>query len=462
MSPLVSRLNQTFQGSFHIEALIADGAIASVYEAEDIQRHRRVALRVLRPELAAVVGARRFLAEMEKTKRLAHPSILKLLESGERDGLIYYVVPLLDGESLRDRLGRLTRFPVAEAVSIASTVGNALHHAHELGLMHGDIKPANILFHAGEPMLSSFGLARAVGAAGARLTEMDLSIGTPYYMSPERAMASQDVGPSSELYSLACVLYEMLVGSPPFVGSTAQIVLGEVVRSRPVPPIRRRAKVPLNVDAALRKALEKRPSDRFESCGAFVEALADPMFAHEDATAPVDSMGEPSKAPMPAAKSVLEALEAVKADSDGNAAPAEGVGARATGSALADGSPRRLRTGTPALARHADRLLVKEDETIRFINVAEIRWVESERNYLRIHTATSEYLVRRRIADLEAQLDPKRFRRIHRSTIVNLDSVDRLVPWFSGGYLVHLRSGEELKLSRGYANKLFGQVGKTL
>ena len=462
MSPLVSRLNHAFRGSFHIGPLIADGVIASVYEAEDLERHRRVAFRVLRPELAAVVGTRRFLAEMEKTKRLAHSGILKLLEAGERDGFTYYVVPLLDGESLRDRLRRVTRFPVAEAVSIASTIGDALHHAHEMGLMHGDIKPANILFHDGEPVLSSFGLAQAVGAAGARLTELDLSVGTPYYMSPERAMAAPDVGRSSELYSLACVLYEMLVGAPPFVGSTAQIVLGEVVRSRPVPPIQRRAKVPLNIDAAVRKALEKRPSDRFESCGAFVEALADPRFSHEDATAPLDLVGEPSMAPMPSARSVLDALEAVKANGDGSAALAEGGEAHATGAVLSNGSPRWPQAGTSAPARHADRLLVKEDETIRFINVGEIRWVESERNYLRIHTATSEYLVRRRIGDLEAQLDPKRFKRIHRSTIVNLDSVDRLVPWFSGGYLVHLRSGEELKLSRGYANKLFGQVGKTL
>jgi serine/threonine protein kinase len=437
MNPLVSRLNQTFQGSFHLETLIADGVIASVYEAEDLERRRKVAFRVLRPEVAAVVGASRFLAEMEKTKRLTHPGIVKLLEAGQRNGFIYYVVPLLDGESLRDRLRRVTRFPVSEAVSIASAVGNALHHAHDLGLMHGDLKPANILFHAGKPILSSFGVARAVGAAGARLTELDLSVGTPYYMSPERAMAAPDVGPLSEVYSLACILYELLTGSPPFVGSTAQIVLGEVVTAPPVPPIRLRAKVPLNVDAAVRKALEKRPSDRFESCGAFIEALADPRFSHDDVGAPVHVDVAPSRAPLPTAKSVLDALEAARGDGDANG-------------------------GSAAAARHAGRLLVKEDESIRFISVDEIRWVESERNYLRIHTATSEYLVRRRIGDLEAQLDPERFKRIHRSTIVNLDSVDRLVPWFSGGYLVHLRSGEELKLSRGYANKLFGQVGKTL
>lgn len=480
MSALVTRLNQIFQGEYRLESLVADGAIASVYEAEDSKRCRRVAFRVLRREVAAVVGAHRFLAEIEKTKRLSHPNILELLDAGSRDGFIYYVVPLLDGESLRERLRRVTRFPVSEAVSIASAVGSALHHAHALGLMHGDVTPSNVLFHSGEPLLSSFGVARAVGVAGARLTEMDLAAGTPYYMSPERAMAAPEIGPASEQYALACILYEMLVGAPPFVGSTAQIVLSEVVLSRPVPPVQRRANIPLHVDAAVRRALEKRPADRFESCEAFVRALADARFTHEDAE---EAVREAEDVVGALGWSVADASSGGAVNGQGatdgqGATPGHGAttGHGATpGHDTLDGHPDLggvggvggLGLGLPGdlgdglFKAHADRLLVKEDDSIRFINVADIRWVESEKNYLRIHTDDAEYLVRRRIGELEAQLDPKRFQRIHRSTIVNLDSVDRLVPWFSGGYLVHLRSGEELKLSRGYANKLFDQVGKT-
>jgi DNA-binding LytR/AlgR family response regulator len=309
-----------------------------------------------------------------------------------------------------------------------------------MDLLHSDLKPGNILFDEGEPMLSSFGVLQALGKAGARLTETELSIGTPYYMSPERAMGATEVGPTSEIYALGSILYEMLVGVPPFVGPTAQVVLGEVVLSRAMAPIRRRPRIPANVDAAVRRALEKRPADRFASAAEFVEALADPGFRHADTATTVTQV-----------KSAVYAADGL----EGSGAIASQVdGPEMNG----DGAPRS-KNGS---GRFAERLLVKEDESIRFISVDDIRFVESERNYLRIHTDSSQYLVRRRIGVLESQLDPKRFRRIHRSTIVNLDSVDRLVPWFSGGYLVHLHSGEELKLSRGYANKLFDQVGKTL
>lgn len=416
--------------------------MAHVYLAEDLKRSGKVALRVLRTEVAALAGARRFLGEIEALKGLDHPNIPKVLDCGEVDGFVFYVVPQMSGETLRDRLRRITRFPVAEAVSIVVALAGALDHAHRLGFLHGDLKPANVIFHDGWPMLSAFGMVPALGAAGSRITETDLSVGTPYYMSPERAIGEGAVGVPTEMYALGCILYEMLVGSPPFVGPSAQAVLGEVVISRPVAPMQRRAQVPANVDAAVRRALEKAPAERFASGSDFVEALTDPRFQHEDRTSTIS----PEPVTLETGHSAW-GRNGSRPSSDGGTGPWPAT----SGAGVASD-----------VVLYADRLLVKEDESIRFIHVDAIRFVESEKNYLRIHTDTSDYLVRRRIGELETQLDPKRFKRIHRSTIVNLDSVDRLVPWFSGGYLVHLRSGEELKLSRGYANKLFGQVGKTL
>ncbi|MCG6954788.1 MAG: LytTR family transcriptional regulator DNA-binding domain-containing protein [Gemmatimonadetes bacterium] len=440
MTATVARLNHAFEGRYRLEGLIGEGPVASVYLAEDVVRSETVALRVFRPEVAALVVTSRFLADIGTTKQLGHPNIPRLIDCGEVDDFLFYAVPHLDGETLRNRLHRVTRFPVSEAVSIASKVGEALSHAHGLGLLHGDLKPANILFDEGEPMLSSFGVLLALGRAGARLSETDLRLGTPYYMSPERAVGAAEAGPSSDIYALGCLLYEMLIGAPPFVGPTAQIVLGEVVLSRPTAPIGRRGEVPPNVDAAVRRALEKRPDDRFASATDFVEALADPRFRHDD---------------------VATTVVQVK-----TAAHRVG-GSDAFGGDVPWGEAKAMNREAPAApangsTRYAERLLVKEEENIRFIDVDDIRFVESHRNHVRIHTDTCEYMVRRRIGVLESQLDPNRFKRIHRSTIVNLDSVDRLVPWFSGGYLVHLHSGEELKLSRGYAHKLFDQVGKTL
>lgn len=452
MPATVEQLRLAFTGRYRLDGVLGDGPVGSVYLAEDLIRSGTVALRVLKPEVAALVASSRFLADLEKTRDLRHPGIPTLIDCGEVEGILFYVVPRLDGESLRDRLARVTRFPVSEAVSIASAVAEALGYAHGLGFLHGDLKPANILFDRGTPMLSSFGVLSALGRGGARLAEADLGLGTPYYMSPERAVGVRGVGPPSEIYALGCILYEMLVGAPPFVGPTAQAVLGEAVLSKPVPPRRRRAQVPPNVDAAVRRALEKRAADRFASCAEFVGALADPRFTHEDApTATVIALK--SSAGTTGSATVGHGLE-MTFGAQPSPGGASDIGPSSNGAQDAEDG-----FGT---VRYADRLLVREDESIRFINVNDIRFIESERNYVRIHTDVSEFLVRRRIGVLESQLDPSRFRRIHRSTIVNLDSVDRLVPWFSGGYLVHLQSGEELKLSRGYANKLFDQVGKTL
>ena len=216
MSDAVSRLNAALEGRYAIERKLGEGGMATVYLADDIKHNRKVALKVLKPELAAVVGAERFLTEIQVTANLQHPHILPLFDSGEADSFLFYVMPYVEGETLRDRIDREKQLPVDEAVGLASKVAGALQHAHENGVIHRDIKPGDILIQGGEPVVADFGIALAVGAAGgSRLTETGLSVGTPYYMSPEQATGDQALGPASDTYALACVLYEMLVPSLP-------------------------------------------------------------------------------------------------------------------------------------------------------------------------------------------------------------------------------------------------------
>ncbi|HSM04649.1 MAG TPA: serine/threonine-protein kinase, partial [Longimicrobiales bacterium] len=206
----IARLNAALEGRYHIERELGVGGMATVYLADDLRHERKVALKVLKPELAAVVGADRFLAEIKTTANLQHPNILPLFDSGEADGFLFYVMPLVEGESLRDRIEREKQLPVDEAVRIATDVAEALQAAHDEGVIHRDIKPANILLSNGEPLVSDFGIALAVGAAGGgRLTETGLSLGTPHYMSPEQATGDVHVGPAADVYALGCVLYEM-------------------------------------------------------------------------------------------------------------------------------------------------------------------------------------------------------------------------------------------------------------
>ena len=281
MTDAFTRLAAALEGRYRIERELGQGGMATVYLAEDLKHDRRVALKVLKPELAAVVGGERFLAEIRTTANLQHPGILPLFDSGEADSFLYYVMPYVEGESLRDRLDREHQLPVDEAVRIATDVAGALEYAHEHGVVHRDVKPANILLVAGRPVLSDFGIALAVGAAGGgRLTETGLSLGTPHYMSPEQATGDAHVGPATDLYALGCVLYEMLTGEPPHTGSTAQAVLGKIITEPPASVREQRRSVPANVDAAIRRALEKVPADRFRSAGAFAGALADPGFRH--------------------------------------------------------------------------------------------------------------------------------------------------------------------------------------
>ena len=286
MSDSVSRLNAALEGRYAIERELGEGGMATVYLADDLKHERKVALKVLKPELAAVVGAERFLAEIKTTANLQHPNILPLHDSGEADSYLFYVMPYVEGETLGDRLERESQLPVDESVKIATEIADALQAAHEQGVIHRDIKPANILLSRGRPLVADFGIALAVSAAGGgRLTETGLSLGTPHYMSPEQATGDQIVGPSTDIYALGSVLYEMLVGEPPYTGSNAQAILGKIIQGRPVSARDERAAIPANVDAALRKALEKLAADRFTSAQEFARALGDPGFRYGELAA---------------------------------------------------------------------------------------------------------------------------------------------------------------------------------
>ena len=257
-----------------------------LYLAEDIKHERNVALKVLKPELAAVVGAERFLGEIKTTANLQHPHILPLFDSGEADGFLFYVMPCVEGESLREKLDREHQLPIDEAVRIATDTAEALSYAHRQGVIHRDIKPGNILIHDGQPVISDFGIALAVGVAGGgRMTETGLSLGTPHYMSPEQATGDQMVAKATDIYALGAVLYEMLVGEPPYTGNTAQAVLGRIIAGELASATKERSSVPANVDAAIRKSLEKLPADRFTGAEYFARALADPGFRHGEAVA---------------------------------------------------------------------------------------------------------------------------------------------------------------------------------
>jgi eukaryotic-like serine/threonine-protein kinase len=286
MSDPVNRLNVALEGRYAIEREIGEGGMATVYLADDLKHERKVALKVLKPELAAVVGAERFLAEIKTTAGLTHPNIVPLHDSGEADSFLFYVMPYIEGESLGDRLDREHQLPVDEAVKITTDLAEALDYAHRNKIIHRDIKPANIMLHEGRPLIADFGIALAVGAAGGgRLTETGLSLGTPFYMSPEQATGDQFVGSSTDTYALGSVLYEMLTGDPPYMGSTAQAVLGQIISSRPISAREKRPSIPANVDAALRRALEKLPADRFPSTGDFARVLVDDGFRYGEAAA---------------------------------------------------------------------------------------------------------------------------------------------------------------------------------
>src|SRR5215218_7422481 len=226
--------------------------MATVYLAEDLKHRRKVAIKVLRPELAAVIGADRFLREIATIAGLQHPHILGLIDSGEVEGTAYYVMPFVDGESLRDRLAREKQLPIADTIRIATEIAGALDYAHRHGVIHRDIKPENILLHDGSALVADFGIALAASkAGGARMTETGMSLGTPTYMSPEQAMGEREITARADVYALGCVLYEMLTGDPPFTGSTAQAVVARVVTESPRSLTAQRHTIPPHVEAAV-------------------------------------------------------------------------------------------------------------------------------------------------------------------------------------------------------------------
>ena len=269
------RLAKALADRYRIERQLGEGGMATVYLAEDIKHDRKVALKVLKPELAAVVGADRFLAEIKTTANLQHPHILALFDSGQVDGTVFYVMPFVDGESLRDRLDREKQLPIDVALSVAREVGDALQYAHAHGVIHRDIKPANILLQGGHALVADFGIALAAAkTAGSRMTETGMSLGTPTYMSPEQAMGERTLDARTDIYALGCVTYEMLTGDAPFTGSTAQAIVAKVLTEKPAPIRTQRDRVPEQVEDAVLTALEKLPADRFATAAEFVAALA--------------------------------------------------------------------------------------------------------------------------------------------------------------------------------------------
>ncbi len=277
MTDVQPALAASLSDRYRIEQLVGAGGMATVYRARDLKHDRDVAIKTLHPDLGASLGPERFLAEIRTTARLQHPHILPLLDSGEADGLLYYVMPLVDGETLRARLDREKQLPIDDSLLIAREVADALDYAHGHGVIHRDIKPENILLQDGHALVADFGIALAVQqASGKRITESGMSVGTPQYMSPEQAAGERSIGARSDIYSLGAVLYEMLIGEPPFTGPTVQAIVARQVSEPPRSVALQRRAVSGSVDAAVLRALQKVPADRFPTARAFADALARP------------------------------------------------------------------------------------------------------------------------------------------------------------------------------------------
>ena len=273
---LLSRLQSALGSHYAVGRELGRGGMATVYLARDLRHDRPVALKVLHPELAAVIGAERFLAEIRVTANLQHPHILPLFDSGHAAELLYYVMPFVSGESLRARLVRETQLPVEDAVRITREVASALDYAHRQGVVHRDIKPENILLHDGTALVADFGIALAVTKAGGnRLTQTGLSLGTPHYLSPEQATGDREIDGRSDVYALATTLYEMLVGEPPFTGPSSQAVIAKLLTEPPPAVTAARHATPPHVAAALHRAMQKLPADRFASAADFRSALSE-------------------------------------------------------------------------------------------------------------------------------------------------------------------------------------------
>jgi len=271
---VLDRLTAALSDRYRLERELGQGGMATVYLAHDLKHDRDVAIKVLHPDLGAALGGERFLSEIRTTARLQHPHILPLLDSGEADGLLYYVMPLVTGETLRARLERDRQLPVDEAIRTAREVADALGYAHGLGVIHRDIKPENILLQGGHALVADFGIALAVQSAGGqRMTQTGLSLGTPQYMSPEQAMGERTIDARSDVYALGAVTYEMLVGEAPFTGPSVQAIVARLITEEPRALSSQRKAVPDHVEAAVLRALEKLPADRFATATEFAAAL---------------------------------------------------------------------------------------------------------------------------------------------------------------------------------------------
>jgi Tol biopolymer transport system component len=270
----LAQLNSALAGRYTLDREIGRGGMATVFLARDVRHNRSVALKLLNPELGAVLGVERFLAEIQVTANLQHPNLLPLFDSGEVDGLLFYVMPYVAGESLRAKLTREKQLPLEEAIGIAVAVANALDYAHRHGVIHRDLKPENVLLHEGQPLVADFGIALAVSnAGGSRITQTGISLGTPHYMSPEQATGDRVVDARTDVYSLGAVTYELLTGEPPHSGTTAQAVIARVLMDKPRSIRLSRDTVPLHVEYAVDRALAKLPADRFQTARDFAEAI---------------------------------------------------------------------------------------------------------------------------------------------------------------------------------------------
>ncbi len=270
----ISRLSAALADRYRVDRELGAGGMATVYLAHDIKHDRPVAIKVLKPELGAVLGVERFLSEIKVTANLQHPNLLPLFESGEVEGLLYYVMPFVEGETLRARLEREKQLPVEETVRLSVAIAQALDYAHRRGVIHRDLKPENILLADGQPLVADFGIALAVSKAGGqRVTQTGLSLGTPQYMSPEQATGDRAVDARTDIYALGAMTYEMLTGEPPHSGTTAQAIIAKLMTEevRPLTVLRR--SVPSHVDAAVRHALEKLAADRFGTASEYAQAL---------------------------------------------------------------------------------------------------------------------------------------------------------------------------------------------
>jgi len=388
-------LSAALAGRYVVERELGAGGMAMVYLAHDVRHDRKVALKVLRPELSAILGGDRFLQEIKTTANLQHPHILPLHDSGEAGGVVFYVMPYIEGESLRDRLVREHQLPVDDALRIAREIADALDYAHQQGVVHRDIKPENILLHGGHAMVADFGIALAASRSegGTRMTETGMSLGTPHYMAPEQAMGEREITPKADIYALGCVVYEMLTGEPPFTGPTAQAIVARVMTEQPRSLTLQRRTVPPHIETAVHRSLEKLPADRYPTARAFADALGE-AGAAAAVTSRAGTAAQVASAPGPLARLASRRIRLAAAVAAGLVALAAGLAAGAR--LLAPHAPPRLLRLSITLPTEAPPVAIRlspDGRTLAFIS--------SERDRLAIFTRRLDDPQPRRIEGTE-------------------------------------------------------------